>query len=181
MALQLFDDLKDDLKLLEYDRELLEYAALMHDIGYYISHRKHHKHALYLIRNADLKGFREDEINLMAHVARYHRRSTPKKRHRRFSQLATNLQERIRKLAGILRVADGLDRSHYQNVKQLEICKGTSTVTLRITTESDPELEIWGAMRKRQLFEEITGKRLNIEPVVEPEATAEHPTRNNER
>ena len=87
MALQLFDVLQDDLNLGGEDHELLEYAGYLHDIGYYISHRKHHKHALYIIRHADLKGFTEDEINIMANVARYHRRSTPKKRHKRYKKL----------------------------------------------------------------------------------------------
>jgi len=164
MALQLFDELKEELELPYSDRELLEYACLMHDIGYYISHRKHHKHALYLIRNADLKGFQEDEIDLMANVARYHRRSTPKKRHKRFQKLDKNLKERVKKLSGILRVADGLDRSHYQNVQKMEIINEEDDIELRITTEGDPELEIWGAVRKSHLFEEVTGKSLTIHP-----------------
>lgn len=169
MALQLFDELQDDLDLPNEDRELLEYASYMHDIGYYISHRKHHKHALYLIRYADLKGFRETEINIMANVARYHRRSTPAKRHKRYRKLDKPVRKRVKKLSGILRVADGLDRSHYQNVQQLEIKNGEDAITLYITTEADPELEIWGAMRKSHLFEEITGKELEIYPKEEGE------------
>ncbi len=162
MALKLFDALNKDLELSAQDRELLEYAGLMHDIGYHISHRKHHKHALYLIRNSDLRGFREDEINLMANVARYHRRSTPHKRHPAYKELDKSLRKRVKKLSGILRVADGLDRSHYQNVRELEIIKEEEKILLRISTESDPELEIWGAMRKCSLFEKMTGKKLEI-------------------
>lgn len=164
MALKLFDRLKDDLDLPDGDRELLEYAAYLHDIGYYISHRKHHKHALYIIRHADLKGFTEDEINIMANVARYHRRSTPKKRHKRYRKMVKPLRKRVKKLSGILRVADGLDRSHYQNVQKLEIEIEEDQITLYITTEADPELEIWGAMRKSHLFEKITGRKLQIFP-----------------
>src|SRR5690625_6374085 len=74
MALQLFDYFRRDLGLSETDRELLEYAAFMHDIGYLISHRKHHKHALYLIRNADLRGFPEAGIEIMAYTASIKRR-----------------------------------------------------------------------------------------------------------
>lgn len=164
MALQLFDEFKDSLDLPSGDRELLEYASLMHDIGYYVSHRKHHKHALYLIRNADLKGFKEDEIDLMANVARYHRRSTPKKRHKRYRKLDKTLRKRVKNLAAILRVADGLDRSHYQNVKDLEIRNEKEMITLVIDCEADPQLEIWGAMRKSYLFEKVTGKKLQIYP-----------------
>jgi len=182
LALQLFDTLRDELELSEEDRELLEYAGYMHDIGYHISHRKHHKHALYLIRYADLKGFTEDEINIMANVARYHRRSTPKKRHKRFRKMDKPDQKRIKKLAGLLRVADGLDRSHYQNVQQLEIENGDEEIVLYITTEGDPQLEIWGAMRKSYLLQEITGKTLRIYPkqegkVIEIEQPDPYPER----
>lgn len=172
LALQLFDEFQYELDLPDEDRELLEYATLMHDIGYYISHRKHHKHALYLIRHADLRGFTADEINIMANVARYHRRSTPKKRHKRYRKLEKELKKRVKKLSGILRVADGLDRSHYQNVQQLEIDREKEKIKFYITTQGDPELEIWGAMRKRNLFEEVTRKELEIFAVNQDETVA---------
>jgi len=162
MALQLFDEFKAELKLEESDRELLEYASLMHDIGYYISYRKHHKHALYLIRHSDLRGFTEDEINIMANVARYHRRSTPKKRHFLYKKLEKPLQKKVKRLSAILRVADGLDRSHYQNVEKLEIDNKPEKINFYITTMGDPELEIWGAERKSELFQKVTGKKLEI-------------------
>jgi len=162
MALQLFDEFKEELKLQESDRELLEYASLMHDIGYYISYRKHHKHALYLIRHSDLRGFTEDEINIMANVARYHRRSTPKKRHFLYKKLEKPLRKKVKGLSAILRVADGLDRSHYQNVEKLEIDNKPEKINFYITTMGDPELEIWGAERKSELFQKVTGKKLEI-------------------
>jgi exopolyphosphatase/guanosine-5'-triphosphate,3'-diphosphate pyrophosphatase len=162
IALSIFDYLQEELKLTDNDRELLEYASLMHDIGYYISHRKHHKHALYLIRYADLRGFREDEIEVMANVARYHRRSTPKKRHKRYRKLDKSLRKKVKKLSGILRIADGMDRSHYQNVKDLDVTMSDEQIIITVTTESDPQLEIWGAMRKSSLFEEVTGRALHI-------------------
>ena len=162
MALQLFDEFKPELKLEERDRELLEYAALMHDIGYYISYRKHHKHALYLIIHSDLRGFTEDEINIMANVARYHRRSFPKKKHFFYKKLEKSLRKKVKKLSGLLRVADGLDRSHYQNVEKLEIENSAENVKFYITTMGDPELEIWGADRKSKLFQKVTGKKLEI-------------------
>lgn len=161
-ALKIFDAIRDELDLNDNDRELLEYASLMHDIGYYISHRKHHKHALYLIRYADLRGFREDEIEVMANVARYHRRSTPKKRHKRYRKLDKPLRKKVKKLSGILRIADGMDRSHYQNVKHVDIDINEDEINIMLTTESDPQLEIWGAMRKSTLFEKVTGRKLNI-------------------
>lgn len=162
LALQLFDNFQEELELQDGDRELLEYASFMHDIGYHISHRKHHKHALYIIRNSDLKGFKETEIEIMANVARYHRRSTPKSRHKHYDKLPRAEKKRVKKLSAILRIADGLDRSHYQNVQGMAIVKTADRVTIHIKTESDPHLEIWGAMRKNALFEEVTGRSLNI-------------------
>lgn len=165
MALKLFDVLSDSLGLNTLDRELLEYAALMHDIGYHISHTSHHKHALYIIKNAELRGFAHDEIEMMAHVARYHRRSSPKKRHQEYWNLGRSLRDKIKKLAAILRVADGLDRSHYQNVQKLDVKVGKKEIILKISTLDEPQLEIWGATRKSQLLEELTCKKLVIEVV----------------
>lgn len=168
LSLELFDELQDELELDTQNRELLEYAAYMHDIGYHISHRKHHKHSLYIIRNSDLLGFKEKEIEIMANVARYHRRSTPKSRHPHFNKLSKESRERVKNLSAILRVADGLDRSHYQNVRAMKLEKSDNEIVINIYTESDPELEIWGAMRKNSLFEEVTGRSLRIEEAEVP-------------
>lgn len=162
LALQIFDSLRNWHDLTDRERELLEYACLMHDIGYHISHHRHHKHALYLILNADLKGFTQEEIEIMAHVARYHRRSTPKKRHQLYAALSDYQKDRIKRLAGILRVADGLDRSHFQNVRKIDVEMGDKLI-LNIKTSDNPELEIWGAMRKRELMEWMFGKPLEIQ------------------
>ncbi len=169
MALTIFSHLRDELKLTDNDRELLEYSAYLHDIGYYISHSEHHKHALYIIRNAELKGFKQEEIEIMANVSRYHRRSIPKQTHLEYWKLSRATRARIKKLAGILRVADGLDRSHYQNVKRLVVNSEAKEIQLQITSESEPYLEIWGAMRKAHLLKEVTGKTIKIERV--PEVT----------
>jgi len=123
---------------------------------------------LYIIRHSDLKGFKEDEIQIIANVARYHRRSTPKKRHSEYWKMPAPIRKRIKKLSGILRVADGLDRSHYQNVKDLEVYSEDDYIKINIRTEGEPHLEIWGAERKAELFKEVTGKKLKIERVIEP-------------
>ncbi len=163
LALILFDKLKESLGLPDDDRELLEYASYLHDIGYYISHSKHHKHALYIIRHADLMGFRENEIEILANVSRYHRRSTPKKRHDEYWKLKPPVRSRIKKLAAILRVADGLDRSHFQNVQELDVCIDDQELILSITTIDEPHLEIWGAMRKSHLLREVIGRKVLIQ------------------
>ncbi|MEX2639976.1 MAG: Ppx/GppA phosphatase family protein [Balneolales bacterium] len=166
LALRLFDELRPYHKMDDNDRELLEYASLMHDIGYYISHNKHHKHALYLIKHAELKGFNEDEIQVMAHVARYHRRSTPKQRHKYYKDLNPGTRKKIRKLSGFLRVADGLDRSHFQNVTDVRV-EMNKKLNIRIITQTDPQVEIWGAMRKSELLEELFNKAVKITGVTE--------------
>ncbi len=163
MALEIFDQLREELQLDDNDRELLEYAAYMHDIGYHISHSAHHKHALYIIKHAELKGFKETEIEIMAHVARYHRRSTPKKRHEEYWALKKPIRNKIKALAGILRVADGMDRSHYQNVKKLDFELTDEQFKIRIWTEADPQLEIWGAMRKSHLLTKVLGRKVLVE------------------
>jgi len=117
---------------------------------------------LYLIQNADLKGFTQEEIEIMAHVARYHRRSVPKAGHALFQALTREQKSTVRSLAGILRVADGLDRSHYQNVQDIRTVVRKSVVEIQIRTQGDPELEIWGAMRKRELFEKLMHRKLQI-------------------
>ncbi|CAN5302797.1 Ppx/GppA phosphatase family protein [soil metagenome] len=162
LCLKLFDEFRDTLKLENSDKELLEYAAYMHDIGYFISHKKHHKHALYIIRNSKLLGFREREIELMANIARYHRRSAPKVQHFFYNELPKPDREKVRKLSAILRIADGLDRSHFQNVRNISVETGKKVTKIYIDTETDPQLEVWGAMRKRALLEELLSTKIEV-------------------
>lgn len=178
LALKLFDDTQAVHQLSRRDRELLEYACLMHDIGYHISQKKHHKHSLYIILNSNLRGFGQEEIEVMGHVARYHRRSTPKSRHTLFEALTDEQKQKIRFLGGILRIADGLDRSHYQNVISIqaglkENQKQGFDMHLALTTLADPELEIWGANRKKEMFEAMLGGTLHIRSANYPSHPAE--------
>jgi exopolyphosphatase/guanosine-5'-triphosphate,3'-diphosphate pyrophosphatase len=167
IALKLFDDLHAWHDLTVADRELLKLACLMHDIGYHISQQKHHKHALYLISNADLKGFTPDEINVMSNVARYHRRSVPKDRHEEFARLKPELKSKIIKMSAFMRVADGLDRSHYQNVQAVKAQVSGNSIDIALVTTSDPELEIWGAKRKSDLFEQLFRRKVRFRQVSE--------------
>jgi exopolyphosphatase/guanosine-5'-triphosphate,3'-diphosphate pyrophosphatase len=162
LALILFDELKPLHHFNEHDRELLEYACFLHDIGYHISHQAHHLHALYLIKHADLRGFDYHEICILAHTARYHRRSTPKKRHTEFQDLPKDIRKRIKGLSAFLRVADGLDRSHFQTVQAMNISVDETEIGIHITAKSDPAVEIWGALRKSELFEKLFDRKLSI-------------------
>src|SRR5690606_5736637 len=105
LALAIFDQTRAIHALTDREREWLEYAAMLHDIGAHISFARHHRHSYYLIKNGDLRGFQPDEIDVIALVARYHRRGTPKKAHGEYAQLSARLRRTVRALASILRVA----------------------------------------------------------------------------
>lgn len=152
LAGQLFDALHDAFALPAPGRDLLQAAALLHDIGYLINHEKHHKHAYHLIMHGDLRGFSAREIELIANVARYHRRAFPKRKHRNFSRLDRGERRLVRRLSGILRVADGLDRTHSQAVTGLSCRVGDGWVRLFVTATRDPAIELEDAQRKADLF-----------------------------
>jgi exopolyphosphatase/guanosine-5'-triphosphate,3'-diphosphate pyrophosphatase len=167
LALDLFRGTRPLHNLPNSDGELLEFAALLHDIGFHIAPSKHHKHAAYLIENTEMKGFTDDEVQLIAQVARYHRKATPKEAHDGFGRLPSGLQQRVRVLAALLRVADGLDRGYSQRVRSVRCRVNERSVEVSLSGAADLELELWGARRKRDLFEEALGRKLKL--VVERE------------
>ncbi len=165
LALDLFRGTRPLHNLPNSDGELLEFAALLHDIGFHVASSKHHKHAAYLIENAELKGFSPDEVALLAQVARYHRKATPREAHEGFAKLSSTGRERVRMLAALLRVADGLDRGYAQVVKSVRLRvpdKADKSVEITLSTAGEPELEVWGARRKGDLFQEVFGKKLKF-------------------
>ncbi len=162
LALDLFRGTRPLHSLPNSDGELLEFAAILHDIGFHIAKSRHHKHSAYLIENADLTGFSSDEVHVLAQVVRYHRKSTPKETHEGYAKVPEKLREKVRVLAALLRVADGLDRSYAQIVRSLRCRIGERSIELVLGTSADPELEIWGARRKGDLFEEVFGKKLKF-------------------
>ncbi|MBQ6269990.1 MAG: Ppx/GppA family phosphatase [Bacteroidetes bacterium] len=143
-------------KLTMYHRELLGYAAILHDIGYFISYHQHHKHSLYLIKNSDLQGFTNDEALLIANIARYHRKSHPKKIHEDYAALSEKKREIVSVLAGILRLSEGIDRRQKQLVKSIDANFNNNKLTLVLNTDNDnvPDIEIWGSNRRKLLLEE---------------------------
>ena len=163
LALALFDQTRTVHGLTDREREWLEYAALMHDIGGHISFSGHHKHSYYLIKNGDLRGFHPDEIEVMALVARYHRRGTPKRSHPQYAQLPATLRRTVRTLASILRVAESLDRSHAQPVSGLEVHDRGEVVVIQLHTGGDAELEVWATARHLEPFEQIVSKPVRLE------------------
>jgi exopolyphosphatase/guanosine-5'-triphosphate,3'-diphosphate pyrophosphatase len=161
LALDLFDATRAIHQLGATDRELLEFAALLHDIGEHVASSGHHKHGAYLIRNGQLRGFAPVEIELLAAIVRWHRRGEPRVSDE-FPLLDAAAVDRVRTLAAILRIADGLDRSRSQSIYGIDAMITPSLVLLRVRTLDDAELEIWGARRKRALLEKVFDRELEL-------------------
>jgi exopolyphosphatase/guanosine-5'-triphosphate,3'-diphosphate pyrophosphatase len=170
LALALFDQTRAIHGLTDVEREWLEYAALMHDLGEHISYTRHHRHSYYLIKNGDLRGFQPDEIEVMALVARYHRRGTPRRSHDEYAQLPTPLRRTVRTLASILRVAESLDRSHAQPISGLEVNDRGKEIVLTLHATADAELEMWATSRHLEPFEELVGKSVRLDPPADTSA-----------
>jgi len=163
LALRIFDLTKKLHKLGPAEREYLEAATILHEVGGFVSHSQHHRHSYYIIRNAEMLGFTENEKEIVANIARYHRKSHPKMKHPDYAKLTADDQLVIRKLAAILRIADGLDRSHTSSISNIDISIEGSKVTFTITGNAEHiELEIWGANSKKKLFEEVFGVDVEV-------------------
>lgn len=166
LALQLFDAMGKRLGATLEERDLLADAALLHDVGYHISYDKHHKHSYHLILHADLLGLSPEEQVTVAHVARYHRGADPDRlKHGEYGQLQRDARRRIKRLAAILRVADGFDRGHVGAVERLKVRWLERAV--RITPvprrgATTLQLELWGAARKTSLLAEVAGVPVEI-------------------
>src|SRR5262245_4717122 len=168
LALAIFDQTRAVHGLTDRERDWLEFAALLHDIGTHISYERHHRHSYYLIRNGDLRGFDPDEIEVVALVARYHRRGTPKRSHEEYARLPSPLRKTIRTLASILRVAESLDRSHTQNIAGLDLRDRGADALLQLHVTGDAELDIWATNRHLQPFEALLGKPVRLEAAAIP-------------
>lgn len=162
LALTMFDVLAVPFHLKKSDRKLLEAAAILHDVGYFIAYSSHHKHSYHLIRHAELFGFSPRERELIAQIARYHRKSVPKRKHETFQALTPEDRLRVEHLGGILRLADGLDRRRSSIVQSIA-CEFRGT-EFRIVPagEEDMSVELFGGMAKKDLFEKAFGMEVVI-------------------
>lgn len=147
LALAVFDQTRDIHGLGTREREFLEFGAILHDVGAHISYEKHHKHSQYLIRHGDLRGFDPGEITLLGLLARYHRQSPPKKSHEDYAALDVGGRTAVRVLSAMLRLAEGLDRSHAQLVDRLEVTANDDVLTMTLHGADDLGLELWAAQR----------------------------------
>ena len=162
VALGLFDDLAGLHGLPASARPILEAAALLHDVGSAVSYSKHHKHTFYLIANGDIPGFSDRERQLVALVARYHRRSPPDRDRLDLAALSPADFRTVRKLATLLRLADSCDRSHHQLVRSSRAHLASGAVRLTLRSRHPIDLEIWDAERESALFRQVFGKRLEL-------------------
>jgi exopolyphosphatase / guanosine-5'-triphosphate,3'-diphosphate pyrophosphatase len=163
LAVSLFDQTRGVHGLTDREREWLEYASLMHDLGVHISYERHHRHSYYLIKNGDLRGFDPREIEVMALVARYHRRATPGRKHDGYGTLPGALRRTVRTLAALLRLAEGLDRSHSQPLTSVQVHDRGEDALVQLRASGDAELELWAASRHVAPLEKLIGKPLRFE------------------
>jgi len=162
LALSIFDQTQELHGFAGREREWLEFAALLHDIGAHISYTGHHKHSYYLVKNGDLRGFEPEEIDVIALMTRYHRKSAPRKGHAPFAALKSKQQKAIQQLAAILRLAETLDRSHAQAISAVELQDRGKEYHIKLRTTGDAELELWAAHRQKEPFESLVGKPVRV-------------------
>jgi exopolyphosphatase/guanosine-5'-triphosphate,3'-diphosphate pyrophosphatase len=162
LALELFDQLRELHGLDDDDRELLEYAATLHDIGEHVAHEGHDRHAAYLVQHGRLRGLTPAAVTELTALVRWHRRGDPKAHDDLVGELDTGQRDRVRRLEALLRIADGLDRGRKQVVTGVNVRVGPELVLLHVRAHGDPELELWGARRKRELFERVFDRELEL-------------------
>jgi len=163
LALQLFDQVQARLCLPPSERLILEAAALLHEVGYLINYEKHHLHSYHLIMHGNLRGLSPQQRELVANVARYHRRSGPKRKHENFARLQPADRETVKRLSALMRLADGLDRTHRQQIRAVQCTWHGRRLILTATADQRPDVDFWGARQKGKLFEKVFGVELQFE------------------
>ena len=175
LALELFDSAYGlGLHTLgAWERELLHYAALLHDAGTFLSYTNHHAHSYYLIGHADLLGFDQQEIAIMAATALYHRKALPRKSHPAFDALDKPARQAVRVLSLLVRLAEALDRSHNGTVTRATFVRqNDGQIILRSWAGQDFQLELWAAESHSEAFAKTFGLGLLVEGRVEAEPAA---------
>lgn len=163
VALWIFDETRPIHRLGDREREWLEYAALLHDVGTHISYERHHRHSYYLIKNGGLRGFEPDEIEMIALIARYHRRGSPKRSHEGYQELGRQARRTLRVLAACLRLAEALDRSKNAVVRALTVRDRPDHLLVELGVAADAELEVWTANRQLTELERVLRRTIRIE------------------
>ncbi len=162
LAVRLFDLTADLHGLDDECRDLLYCAGLLHDIGYVEGYWGHHKTAYRLIMEASLPGLTEREKQIVANVARYHRGAKPKPQHQGFAALDRDDQEIVTILGAILRLADGLDRTHTDAVRDLEVWLEDDRLVVLVDCPFGCRSEVWAAEKKGRFLGEVLGLRVEV-------------------
>jgi exopolyphosphatase/guanosine-5'-triphosphate,3'-diphosphate pyrophosphatase len=160
LSVRLFGELKTEQRMTDTHRLYLEVAALLHDIGLFVSARSHHKHSHYLISSSELFGLRKRELELIANIARYHRRALPQRSHVSFVSLDRDERMIVSKLAAILRVANALDKDHSQNIMDVKISREGDQIALTAHNLSDLTMGRLALASRSDFFTEIFGKKI---------------------
>ncbi len=155
LALLLFEQTYDLHGLTAEYADLLEYAAILHDIGYWYDYEDHHKHAYRMIMRADLPALTAREKAIVANIARYHRSTQPKLKHKGFAALDPDDRDAVRKLGSILRLADGLDRTHTDAVDDLVVEWTGGMLVIWLYPPTDTATEQWAGQKKSRFFQEV--------------------------
>jgi exopolyphosphatase/guanosine-5'-triphosphate,3'-diphosphate pyrophosphatase len=163
LACQIFDQTRTLHQLDNESRTLIEVAALLHDIGQFVNISDHHKHTLYVLQASSVIGLSPSQMQIVAIVARYHRKSLPRVQHKDYEQLTPKQRTLVSTLAAILRVANALDREHAGNVRGVELTLKRPKFTMRLKGEGDMLLAKWGVTKRCDLFEEVFGGKLTVE------------------
>jgi exopolyphosphatase/guanosine-5'-triphosphate,3'-diphosphate pyrophosphatase len=161
-AIQLFDETQRLHHLDDESRLLLEVAAMLHDIGHFISPTEHHKHSLYLLTATPLIGLSKPQRAVVANVARYHRKSAPSLQHESFKILPAKDRVVVSKLAALLRLADALDTEHGGKVSDIAVEYERPQLVLKLHGQGDLLLEKWGLAKRTPIFEEVFGVKVAI-------------------
>ena len=165
LSLRLFDELRPWHELGVREREWLQYAGLLHDVGSAVGYDGHAQHSSYVIRNGSLRGLTGEEIEVVAAVARYHGRTRPKrKRDEAYADLPKPLRRTVRWLSAMLRVAEGLDRSHYQLVRGVIVRRRRKDFVLVADTRRQAQLELWAGRRRAADLSELLGHAVVVQP-----------------
>ena len=162
LAVRLFDELVDEHGLKERQRLLLQVAALLHDVGIYVSLRSHHKHTQYILAASQIFGLSDEETAIVANIARYHRGALPQKTHLPYVALDREDRITVDKLAAILRIANALDAEHVQKVRGLQLVRRDTTWTMQLDGTGDMTMERLAASARSDLFVATFGRQLVI-------------------
>ena len=162
LSVSLFDQTAGVHGFGEEERQMLFTAGVLHDIGMFVSCRRHHKHSMYLISQSDIPGFTPRQIQIIAHIARYHRKGEPSAKHASFSAMPQEDKTLVEKLSAFLRIGDALDREHLQNVISITSSVKGNALSLQIRGKNDLLLERWALGKKAAWFEKVFNLKVVI-------------------